>query len=185
MQDTLLEGGWEGRIGGGVGLKVLLGGSPDADWAARWYGEAGLRLPVAGGGPDAVLEIRHADYRSGGVWTFRGGIEQAWGEGWRGGLRWVHQEFSQGEATEGWIATVERDLGDGWWFRLGGAGGAESLSDQALGRAGGVRRSTTWFAGLRGPLGSENRGWRVDVEFEDVRGDDDRRDVSVGFFQKF
>lgn len=186
LQDTLLEGGWEGRTGEDFGLKFLLGGSPDADWAARWYAEGGGRWRPAESGPEAVFELRHADYADGAVWTFRTGLEQEFGKGWRAGLRWVHQEFDDGEATEGWIASLEREFAEGWWFRLGNAGGAESLSSQTLGQAGGIRRSTTWFAGLRGPIGHDgDRGWRVDVEFEDVQGGSDRRGVSLGVFQRF
>ncbi len=185
LQDTLLEAGWEGRVHERAALAALLGGSPDADWAAEWYGESRLRLQTAEGWPDALFEIRHADYASGDVWTFRTGIEREFSAGWRGSLRWVHQEFEAGDATEGWIAALERDLGSGWWFRIGNAGGAESLSSQTVGQPGGVRRSTTWFAGLRGPLGAEHRGWRVDLEFEDVRKGADRRGISVGLFQEF
>lgn len=185
LQDTLLEAGWEGRVHERAALAALLGGSPDADWAAEWYGESRLRLRTAEGWPDALFEIRHADYASGGVWTFRTGIAHGFPAGWQGSLRWVHQEFEAGDATEGWIAALERDLGSGWWFRIGNAGGAESLSSQTVGQPGGVRRSTTWFAGLRGPLGAEHRGWRVDLEFEDVRKGADRRGISVGLFQEF
>lgn len=186
LQDTLLEGGWEGRVHDRAALAFLLGGSPDADWAPEWYGETRLRWQTAEDWPAALLEIRHADYASGAVWTFRTGLEQEFAAGWRGSLRWVHQEFEEGDATEGWIAVVERDLGSGWWFRIGNAGGAESLSSQTIGQPGGVRRSTTWFAGLRGPLGSsEYRGWRVDLEFEDVRKGADRRGIAIGLFQEF
>lgn len=186
LQDTLLEAGWEGRVHERAALAILLGGSPDADWAADWYGESRLRWQTAEGWPDALVELRYADYDSGAVWTFRTGLEQDFGAGWRGSLRWVHQEFEEGDPTEGWIAIVERDLGSGWWFRVGNAGGAESLSSQTIGQPGGIRRSTTWFAGLRGPLGaSEHRGWRVDLEFEDVRKGADRRGISLGIFQEF
>lgn len=185
LQDTLLEAGWEGRVHERAALALLLGGSPDADWAAEWYGESRLRWQTAEGWPDALVELRHADYASGAVWTFRTGLEHELAEGWRGSLRWVHQEFEDADATEGWIATLERDLGSGWWFRIGNAGGAESLSSQTIGQPGGIRRSTTWFAGLRGPLGSEHRGWRLDLEFEDVRKGNDRRGIALGIFQEF
>jgi YaiO family outer membrane protein len=186
LQDTLLEGGWEGRVGEDISMKFLLGGSPDANWAADWYGEMGVRWMLVEHGPEPVFELRHADYASGAVWTFRTGLEYDFGSGWRAGLRWLHQEFDDGEATEGWIASLERELGEGWWLRVGNAGGAESLSSQTIGQSGGIRRSTTWFAGLRGPLGSgEDRGWRVDLEFEDVRGGSDRRGIALGVFQRF
>src|SRR5690606_24537603 len=39
LQDTLLELGLERPIGDQTSARLFAGGSPDADWAARWYAE--------------------------------------------------------------------------------------------------------------------------------------------------
>ena len=183
--DTLLELGWEGLLTDGFGLRGWLGGSPDADWAARWLGETDLRFRPTAESPWFLGELRYAEYLSGEVWTSRLGIEQPFAEGWTVNARWVHQEFAGGEATEGGILTLEKDFGNQWIGRLGVAHGAESLTGQTVGRVGGVLRSTTVFGGLRGPMGSADRGWRVDVEFEDVSGGPNRLGMAFGIHQAF
>ncbi len=182
-QDTLLEIGLERPLGDQASVRVFGGGAPDADWAARWFAEGNLRWqPQAEHWPTLALDLRHSDFVPRGVTNLRTGFDYDFARGWRAGLRWLHQEFEGGDPTDGWIATLERDHGNGWWWRVGAARGAESLTGQTV--AGGVLVSQLWFAGVRGPLG-EDWGWRADYEFEDVKGGVDRHGISAGVFHSF
>jgi YaiO family outer membrane protein len=183
-QDTTLEAGWARTWEDAFEARVFGGGSPDADWAARGYFESNFAWhPCGKPWPWLVAEIRYSEFVPRHVWTFRTGINQDFGDGWRLALRWTHLEFQGGEPTDGWIASIEREFGDGWWWRVGTASGAESITGESL-QSDSVLRSQTWFAGLRGPL-TETWGWRADIEREEVAGGPDRTGVSFGVHHRF
>jgi YaiO family outer membrane protein len=181
--DTTLLAGWS-RHWENATVSLFGGGSPDADWAARWTAEGDFAWhPTKDPWPWLVAEIRHSEYVPRGVWTFRTGLDQPLGKGWRATLRWTHLEFQGGEPTDGWIAAIEREMANGWWWRVGTASGAESLTGEAL-QSNSVLRSQTWFAGVRGPI-TDTWGWRADVEREVVDGGPDRTAVSLGVHHSF
>lgn len=183
-QDTTLEAGWARTWENVLEARVFGGGSPDADWAARWYLESDLAWrPCEKPWPWLVAEIRYSEFVPRHVWTFRTGINQDFGDGWRLALRWTHLEFQGGEPTDGWIASIEREFGNGWWWRVGTASGAESITGESL-QSDSVLRSQTWFAGLRGPI-TETWGWRADIEREEVEDGPDRTGVSFGVHHRF
>ena len=182
-QDTQLEVGIEGVFADDFSGRIFAGGSPDANWAPEWYAEGGVKWLPEAGWPSPALEIRHAQYVPRGVWTFRLGFDHDFGNGWTGSARWVHQDFENGEPTDGWILSLDKVYDSGFGWRIGMASGAESLDGQTL-EDDDILRSQTYFAGIRGIIG-DNWGWRFDFEFEDVDGGIDRRGVSLGFYHRF
>ena len=183
-QDTTLEIGWEGKPADGWTARAFVGGSPDASWAPEWYAELGALWVPAAGWPALAAELRQAEYLPRGVFTLRTGVEYEIGDGWRGSVRWVHQSFENGEPTDGWILSLDKELKSGLAWRIGAASGAESLNGELLRGSSNVLRSRTWFGGIRGPF-NDQWGWRMDVEFEDVQGGADRRGFSIGVQHKF
>lgn len=181
--DTALELGWEDDVIETVNLRAFSGFSPDAFWAPNWYAETDVLWTPYKGYPGLMAEVRYADYVPRGVFTSRLGLMQEFGEGWSTSLRWVHQGFESGEPTDGWIFNINKTYDSGYGWVLGMAKGAESINGQALAAAK-VLQSTSYFGGVRGPIGDQ-WGWRVDLEFEDYDTGADRRGVAIGVYCKF
>ncbi len=181
--DMLLEMGWENRVSETVNLRAFSGFSPDAFWAPNWYAETDVLWTPYLGYPGLMAEVRYADYVPRGVFTSRLGLMQEFGRGWSSSLRWVHQGFEGGEPTDGWIFNINKTYDSGYGWVLGMAKGAESLDGQAL-AATKILESTTYFGGLRGPLG-DHWGWRADVEFEDYDSGSGRKGIALGVYCKF
>ncbi len=181
--DTILEIGWERLLLDELQTRVFVGVSPDAFWAANWYVETDLLWTPQEGFLSIIAEFKYADYVPRGVFTSRLGFEQEFGDSWKTSLRWVHQHFEGGDPTNGWIFAINKEYDSGYGWVLGVAQGAESLDGQAL-VAAAVLESTTFFAGVRGPI-RDNWGWRVDFEFEDYDVGANRRGLALGVHCKF
>jgi YaiO family outer membrane protein len=180
MTDVYMEGLIDQTFGERARAYLLLGGTPDADFRARWQVGAGGSLRVSDGGTATVLtlDLRHAEFPTGDVQTVTPGIEQYLFEGraWLTG-RWINTFDDAGRHLSGYLVRADVQARDG--VRLfAGFSNAPDTSE------GVVVDTRSYFGGISVDL-DEKVTLRASAAFEDSDTGADRTQLGLGLGWRF
>ena len=178
--DVYLEGLVDQRIGERARVYVLLGGTPDAGFRARWQAGAGGSVRVSDGGSATVLtlDLRHAEFGTGEVQTVTPGIEQylLGGRAWLT-ARWINTFDDSGRHLSGYLLRGDVQPREGLRLFAG-------FSDAPDTSEGAVIDTRSYFGGLSVDV-SEQVTARLSAAHEDSDTGADRTQLGLGLGVRF